>query len=562
VIGIGSPGARRGLCAVFLLGGLALASAGQAAPGRRAVAPGRVVFPVDGGIPTAGVDGPRASQVVALPGGGAVLVGGGFPGGKGFYAAALTATGSLDPSFGSHGIDRVSLSRRVVALEVLRQPDGKLVVVGSSGSAERRLVIVRLDGAGAIDQTFGSGGLASTPVATACESCTPAALTPDGQIILTGQALGSGGSPVWIVTRLTGSGAVDQTFGHEGTITLPEAGASGYDVSVLDDGFITTLGVTKLPAARTSIATLTRLRPDGLPDFDFNGGTPGELPGGSGASAMLVDPDGSVVIGGTSALFRYTSVGAPDAGFGTRGVVRIGALPSSLELLPAAGGATLVVGRSARASALRVVRVAADGGLDPSLGGPSGVLVGPLFGGGASSVSSPTRPRRDPSVSQNSFTAGAVALRADGSYLAVGGVSVSQLSGRAAGRSVFDFAAAALTPSLTPDAQFGGMAKGLTLSLSIPRQSGGSAHATRAIIVALDASAPGLARVTIKAHGRVIARSVVGILGSGPRNLRIGLTAYGSSVVGGGPGLRLTASAVGRDLVAASAHASASGTLR
>ena len=52
MIGIGSSGARRGLCTVFLLGGLALASAGQAAPGRRAVAPGRVVFPVNGGIPT------------------------------------------------------------------------------------------------------------------------------------------------------------------------------------------------------------------------------------------------------------------------------------------------------------------------------------------------------------------------------------------------------------------------------------------------------------------------------------------------------------------------------
>ncbi len=562
MIGVGSRQAA-GLVGAAVLAGLVLASAGEAAPGRRAVAPGRVVFPVNGGIPTRALDGARASEVVGLPGGGAVLVGGGFPGGRGFYAAALSSTGSLDPSFGSRGVARVSVGRRVVPVEVLRQPDGKLVVVASSsGSGQRRLVIVRLDAGGGLDRTFGSGGVALTPVGTACESCTPGALTPDGGIMLTGEALGAGGSTSWIVTRLTASGVVDQAFGHEGTITLPEAGASGYDVAVGDEGSIIVLGVSELAAAKTSIATLTRLRPDGLPDFDFNGGTTAELPAGSGASAMVLEADGSVLIGGTSALFRYTSVGAPDAGFGTKGVVRIGALPFPLQLLPAAGGATLVVGRSARPSALRVLRVAADGSLDPSLGGSTGVVVAPVFGGGASSVVSGGRPRRIPPLGQDSFTAGPVAVRADGSYLAVGGVSVSESTVRGAGRSVFDFAAAALTPDVTADAGFGGRAKRLTLRLRIPRQGAAGARSSHAIIVGLDASVPGLARVTIRARGRVIARGVVAILGSGARDLRVGLSAAGSAALGGGGSVGVTASADGRDLVGASAHASASGTLR
>ncbi len=544
--------------AFVLLSGLGLASAVEAAPGRRAVAPGRVVFPVNGGIPTANAKGGGASQVIGLPGGGAVLVGGGLPGGKGFYAAGLTSTGSLDPSFGSGGVAGVALGRRVAALELLRQADGKLVVVArSTGSGQRRLVIVRLNADGGVDRTFGAGGVASTPVGTSCAGCTPGALTPDGEIILTGEAPGTAGSPGWIVTRLTGAGAIDQAFGHEGTITIPQAATSGYDVAVTGDGGIVGLGVSKLKAAQTSIATVTRLRADGLPDFDFNGGTPEDLPNGSGASAMVVNPDGSVVIGGSSAVFRFTSVGAPDPAFGTRGVARIGALPSTVQLLPSAGGGTLVVGPSERsAGALRAVHVAADGSLDQSMGGSAGTVFRPGFGGGASSIAPTGR------LAQDSFTAGPVASRGDGSYLAVGGVSVTRPAGGGATRGIFDFAAAAVTASFTGDTEFGGRAKRLTLSLGIARQSAVLARKNHAITMSLDSSAPGLARVTVKANGRVIAGGVVAILGSGRRDVRVGLTAYGSAVLSSQLGVRLVASASARDLLTGTASAAASGTLR
>jgi uncharacterized delta-60 repeat protein len=553
----------RGLgCAAAAILALAAPGAASAAPGRRAVAPGRVVFPVNGGVTSANVDGGRASAAVALPDGGAVLVGG-APAQNGFYAAELTPTGSLDPSFGTGGVTRVTLGSRVTPLQVLLQPDGKLLVVASTSSAGQPLVVVRLNANGGLDQGFGSAGVAQTPLATACDGCTTAALGPDGTIVLTGETIVSSGSPQWAVTRLTPAGAIDQTLGQAGTITIPGADAAGFDVAVLADDDIITMGLENLSAGNTSVAMLTRLMPDGQPEIDFDGGTPAELPPGSGAFAMLVYPDGSVLVGGSTALFRYTSVGEPDPSFGNGGVARLGTLPFPLQLLPAAGGAVIAAGpRDSSPSSLSALRVAANGTLDTSFGGPSGVVYQPPFGGGGSSVISSVRPRPLPPLTQNSLIAGPLVARPDGSFLAVGGVSVSQPTGEGEGRSIFDFAAFALTPSFTSDGAFGGPAKRLTLKLGVQPQAAATARTKHGIAVRLDASAPGLARVTIKAAGRVIASSVLPVFGSGPRTLPVELTTYGTHLLAGHRGIRVTASATTRNLLTGTAHASATGTLR
>jgi uncharacterized delta-60 repeat protein len=545
-----------------LAAALVFVGAAQAAPGRRAVAPGRVVFPVDGGVTTANVDGGRATQAVGLPNGGAVLVGGSGHAQKTFYAAALTSTGSLDRGFGTGGVARVTVGSQVVPLQLLRQPDGKLIVVASNGFEHQPLVVVRLNANGGLDQTFGSGGLATTPITPACDGCTTAALAPDGGIVLTGETSGSGANS-WALTRLTASGAVDQTFGHEGVETVPADDAGGYDVAVLGDGDIVTMGVASLAAGHTSIAMVTRLTPLGLSEPDFNGGTPAELPPGSGAFAMLVYPDGSVLIGGSAALYRYTSVGALDPTFGTAGVARVGTLPFPLQLLPAAGGAVVALGPPAGStSSLSAIRVAADGSVDPSLGGPTGALYQPPFGGGRSSLVSSLRPRPLAPLAQNSFVDGSVAIRADGSYLAVGGVGIAQPTGEGEGRSIFDFAALALTPGLTPDTRFGGPAKRLTMKLGVVAQTARTAASRHGIRVRVDLSAPGLARVTVRAHGRVVGQSLLPIFGSGPRTLPVELTSFGASLLRGHDDVHVRATATGRDLVAATAHATAAGTLR
>jgi uncharacterized delta-60 repeat protein len=557
--------------------GLGLAAGGQASAGGPRVAQGRVVFPVGAGAGTGTESSGGASQVVALPSGGAVLVGGGGRGQRGFYAAELTASGSLDASFGRGGIVRVGVdSPPSRPLEVLRQVDGKLVVVVSGRETTAfsfgQLLVVRLDADGSLDRTFGSQGIATTPLAPACDSCRPAGLAPDGDIFLTGEAgqlsAALGGDPsaagVWNVVALTRSGGLDQAFGQGGQETIGATDAGGYDLSVLPSGEVMTLGMDNIQSPVSSTAILTLLGPDGGADRRFNGGVPVGLPAGVPAGAMLVRPDGSVVVGGGTGLFDYTASGHADAGFGDGGVAHVGALPEGLELLTGAGGGLLAVGRVAGApGTVGGLRVSASGRAESSSGGPAQIRFRPHFGGGGSGATGGGSSRVVRGLVQDSFVERAVAARADGSYLAVGGVGVVEGSanGRVRGRSVFEFAAASITPGFTEDAGFGGRPARVGLKLSVPAQSAAGALAARAIRVRLDFSAVGLARVRIKAGGHVIAQGVVGIFGRGPQILGIGLSGYGAHVLAGRRPVVVRATGTGRDLVTAGASVSAPGRL-
>jgi hypothetical protein len=165
-----------------------------------------------------------------------------------------------------------------------------------------------------------------------------------------------------------------------------------------------------------------------------------------------------------------------------------------------------------------------------------------------------------PELAQNGFAAHSVVPRSDGSFLAVGGVGVVAPAGRGRGRSIVDFAAAALTADLTPVAAFGGPASRVRLKLSIPPQTAAAATA-RGVAVTLDVSEAGLARVEVKASGHVIARGVSAIFGPGRSTVTVGLTASGRAMLTSQHGLGITATATARDLVAQGASASAMGTL-
>jgi uncharacterized delta-60 repeat protein len=495
-----------------------------------------------------------------------------------FSAAKMTATGALDPSFGTDGVARVAVgSPPFIVLQVLRQADGRLLVAGSGSAGGRfelpRLVVVRLNPDGGLDQTYGRGGIAAPGIEAGCGACTIAALQPDGALVVTGAsgrsaAAGPGGGFAWVVARMTPDGTLDSGFGQGGVTTIRAEGAVGFNVGLLPDGAIVTEGQSETPPAFGML--LTRLTPSGGPDGGFAGGTPVSLPFGSGFP-MLVHADGAVDVEGTPTggastppsggfhrvLVRYIASGQRDQTFGSDGVVDLGASVNVMQLVGAGSGKVLAVGMPgpAQPGRLDLRRIAADGRIETT----SRVRL--PFGGGGSSFLVSIKPRPLPSLAQNGFRGDRVVPRPDGSFLVPGGVTVSQPTGEGAGRSIFRFAAAALTPSFAIDRSFGGPARALHAAIRLPRQRAATAVKRHGIRIELDVSAPGLCQVEVKAGRRVVAQSVLPVFSAGRQTLPVELTSYGTAFLRRHRRVRLTIAATARDLLTATTRARGRGTL-
>ncbi len=156
---------------------------------------------------------------------------------------------------------------------------------------------------------------------------------------------------------------------------------------------------------------------------------------------------------------------------------------------------------------------------------------------------------------------GSIIEHADGSFVAVNGVSVVEGTGEGEGNSIFDFGAAGLTPSFALDTSFGGKATPLYAKLRVIKQRAATAHTRRGIRVELTLSQPGLARVIVKAGGRVVAQNVLAVFKAGEATLPVELTTYGSQLLRNHRGVSVTATATGRDLLTNTATSTASGSL-
>ena len=160
---------------------------------------------------------------------------------------------------------------------------------------------------------------------------------------------------------LLSAGDLDPTFGAGGKALLPDSsGAAQYHVSadaVQTDRKIVLAG--SVVNGSTSSFLLERVNADGTPDASF--GTNGIVTGpAGGASSLLIQPDGKLLVGGPGAipetngtlpggplyLARYNADGSPDSTFGVNGVLGVkvtgqGAI-ESLALAP--GGKILEAG--------------------------------------------------------------------------------------------------------------------------------------------------------------------------------------------------------------------------
>ena len=166
---------RTRLVAAVLVAGLGLPAAAHAAdPGPTvSAAPGRVVFAVDAGIAMHNVDAVGASLAAALPDGGTLMLGFGDASHAVLHIAKLDARGALDRSFGGGGVASLPAPPAGRSLftpsHLLRQSDGKLLIVSTrdaspSPMAPYQLQVTRLNADATIDRSYGTDGTAATSI--------------------------------------------------------------------------------------------------------------------------------------------------------------------------------------------------------------------------------------------------------------------------------------------------------------------------------------------------------------------------------------------------------------
>lgn len=149
----------------------------------------------------------------------------------------LRASGTLDPDFGGNG--RVTLPGDGIARAVLVQPDRQIVVAGNaSGSA--MMTVTRLNPNGSLDATFDGDGTATIDFGATADLAGGAVRQPDGKIVVAGSTQAAGDVAVG---RLNANGSPDTTFGAAGKATVNFGAATfGFAVALQPNGRIVVAG--------------------------------------------------------------------------------------------------------------------------------------------------------------------------------------------------------------------------------------------------------------------------------------------------------------------------------
>ncbi|MCU0684307.1 MAG: hypothetical protein MUF34_19045 [Polyangiaceae bacterium] len=150
-------------------------------------------------------------------------------GGRGAGALRLLADGALDLSFGDSGFSALGPAD-LVSRAIARQADGKAVVAGFQTELDSLggLSFVRLNVDGALDPSFGAGGVLTIEVPGGA-GIFDLAVQDDGKIVAAGEGQPRFSADCPMVARLTPSGALDPSFAGGG-LTFYQAPSPGPDV--------------------------------------------------------------------------------------------------------------------------------------------------------------------------------------------------------------------------------------------------------------------------------------------------------------------------------------------
>lgn len=269
---------------------------------------------------------------------------------------AQAAAGEPDQTFGRRGKVTTDFNGTTdIAYAVALQPDGKIVVVGTTYAnndySNEDFAVSRYNANGTLDTSFGVNGRVTTNFPNLAAVASAVAIQSDGRIVVAGGAfplftfLGD-----YAVVRYNTDGSLDGSFGRGGIVrTRFSAGGSyAYAVALQPDGKIIAGGTVFVDfssddSSNTDFA-LVRYKPNGTldPTFGTGGGVMTDFDGfNDDVYTLLIQPDGKIVAVGDAknpahyydfALARYLPRGVLDTTFGAAGKVRTDFGASDLDI--------------------------------------------------------------------------------------------------------------------------------------------------------------------------------------------------------------------------------------
>lgn len=195
----------------------------------------------------AGYDSPAYD--VAIQNNGSIVITGyvGTTEGTKIYVLRVTSTGNFDNTFDGNGLVNTLIGQGASAGKLVIQPDQKIVVAGTAiFSPLNAMAVVRYNTDGSLDSTFDADGIVTTQITTGNFNGRAIALQPDGKIVA------AGGTQVGTdydfgIVRFNTDGSLDNSFGTGGKITIPLASGTELpsDLKIQNDGKILVTGYTE-----------------------------------------------------------------------------------------------------------------------------------------------------------------------------------------------------------------------------------------------------------------------------------------------------------------------------
>ena len=223
--------------------------------------------------------------------------------------------GTLDKSLGGTGFVKLGPDDRDDSpIAVFEQPDGKIIVAGDSGSAEQRTTVTRLAANGTPDESFGEGGSAA-PDFEGQDRAAGVALQPDGKVLV---AATLDPELKFGVGRLDSAGQLDPSFGSGGKTTIAfDDIAIANAAGMQPDGRFVVAGITAVDnrtSVRTAVARVLADQPavTGGDDPGPGLGDRPALPRCAGKQATIVGSAGRDSLRGTRRADVIVALGGND----------------------------------------------------------------------------------------------------------------------------------------------------------------------------------------------------------------------------------------------------------